>query len=397
MISAVRLYNRFLLFREEKRHILLSEGIFSYILSNKGYVLIIVLIVSVLLIAVSTGFLYTSQTNSYFITRIKNDLQAEEIAKAGVVIGSFILDADKDGRAGSIIEGINSPVSIDSYGDLWAVQFPQIPVEDGLLEISIHDEQSKINISIITNEFGSRTEYYHIAESFFQNMGFQHDIIDCIYDWVDSDDTRSSQGAETFDYYSTLSRPYKAKNGPLDSIDELLMVKGITPELFYGRGGGFYAHEEGLVTDNMFLDGIDPDHPGTVQKDDEVLNSPIGPESDRSFKQYLRGFGDRMIVSDLNKININTAPYRVISALTGSMTPDKVTELIRRRKTTPFASVSDAMGIINDPNFPNVANALSVSSSIFTIETKGTFKGSVVTINAVYERGSGRFLYYGIQ
>jgi type II secretory pathway component PulK len=59
------------------------------------------------------------------------------------------------------------------------------------------------------------------------------DVADSIVDWLDSDDDARDNGAES-SYYSGLSPPYQAKNGPLNSLDELLLVKGMTADLLYG-------------------------------------------------------------------------------------------------------------------------------------------------------------------
>jgi general secretion pathway protein K len=61
-------------------------------------------------------------------------------------------------------------------------------------------------------------------------------ILYSVMDWIDSseyDGVTEMDGAED-DYYMSLERPYHCKNGPLDSLEELLLVKGVTPELFYG-------------------------------------------------------------------------------------------------------------------------------------------------------------------
>jgi hypothetical protein len=74
------------------------------------------------------------------------------------------------------------------------------------------------------------------------------DAADAIVDWVDADDIKRTAGAESADYGS-LSNPYKAKNGPLNSLDELLLVRGVTPEMLYGgdtnRNGVFDEGEPG--------------------------------------------------------------------------------------------------------------------------------------------------------
>ncbi len=57
-------------------------------------------------------------------------------------------------------------------------------------------------------------------------------IADAILDWLDPDDTPRENGAEV-DYYAAQNPPYAPKNGPLDTIEELLLVRGVTPELLF--------------------------------------------------------------------------------------------------------------------------------------------------------------------
>ena len=61
-------------------------------------------------------------------------------------------------------------------------------------------------------------------------------IVSSIIDWVDRDRQTSPGGAED-KYYLGLTPPYRAKNQRLESPDELLMIRGVTPELFYGSEG----------------------------------------------------------------------------------------------------------------------------------------------------------------
>ena len=54
-----------------------------------------------------------------------------------------------------------------------------------------------------------------------------------LHDFTDEDSTPLPEGAEQ-DYYSGLARPYTIRNGPLASLDELLLVRGFTPALLHG-------------------------------------------------------------------------------------------------------------------------------------------------------------------
>src|SRR4029453_19264093 len=63
--------------------------------------------------------------------------------------------------------------------------------------------------------------------------GMTEDVADAILDWLDPDDEPRELGAEV-DYYSSLSPPYGTKNGPVDTVEELLLVRGVTPQLLFG-------------------------------------------------------------------------------------------------------------------------------------------------------------------
>jgi general secretion pathway protein K len=60
-------------------------------------------------------------------------------------------------------------------------------------------------------------------------------VANSIVDWTDEDTNFSIGGAEN-DYYQGLDKPYLCKDGPIESIEELLLVKGVTPELYHGTG-----------------------------------------------------------------------------------------------------------------------------------------------------------------
>jgi DNA uptake protein ComE-like DNA-binding protein len=63
--------------------------------------------------------------------------------------------------------------------------------------------------------------------------GMTEDVADAILDWIDEDDDQREFGAEA-DYYSGMSPPYAPKNGKLDTVEELLLVRGVTPWLLFG-------------------------------------------------------------------------------------------------------------------------------------------------------------------
>jgi len=106
-----------------------------------------------------------------------------------------------------------------------------LPFDQGNCEVRVMSEGGKVNINIVSESTLRRI---------IGNLGLESEtisvIVDSIMDWRDPDDFYRINGAEN-DYYQSLKEPYHAKNRNLDTIEELLLVRGITPELFYGKDG----------------------------------------------------------------------------------------------------------------------------------------------------------------
>ena len=76
--------------------------------------------------------------------------------------------------------------------------------------------------------------------------GMTEEIADAILDWIDEDEEPREFGAES-DYYSQLPNPYRSLNEPLQSVEQLLLVRGVTPQMLFGldqnRNGSLEASE----------------------------------------------------------------------------------------------------------------------------------------------------------
>jgi len=102
---------------------------------------------------------------------------------------------------------------------------------------AVVDEGSKININAFI-QLDPSGELLAAALTTLatqtNNPYLTADVIDAIVDWVDPDDDARSNGAESSFYLSNPGGGYRAKNGPLNSLDELLLIRGVTPQLLYG-------------------------------------------------------------------------------------------------------------------------------------------------------------------
>lgn len=75
--------------------------------------------------------------------------------------------------------------------------------------------------------------------------GMTYELADAILDFIDDDETSRTNGCES-EYYNGLLPSYSSKNSPLESLDELLLVRGVSPEYLYGED----VNRNGLLDPN---------------------------------------------------------------------------------------------------------------------------------------------------
>lgn len=229
--------------------------------NDTGIALILVLWVLVLLIALATEFALSMKTEVNTTRNFKEDIEVYYIAKAGINLAMAEILSDVQFHSWTEEKGyIFGPVVAtgdqDEGGQAFqqasqeeALEVPEppqrvdLPLEKGLIHYSIRDENGKININTASRETLTKA-----LEVNGLSLGLERDtIVDSILDWIDQDNLLHVNGAES-DYYQGLSPAYYAKNGPLDSVEELLRIKGVTPELFYGSEE--YLFEEPSSSEN---------------------------------------------------------------------------------------------------------------------------------------------------
>jgi type II secretory pathway component PulK len=130
-----------------------------------------------------------------------------------------------------------------------------------------------------------------------------------ILDWIDADDDTSPDGAET-DFYERLEPPYISKNGSFIALKELLFARTVTPEGYIGKG---------------FIQ----DSPTGAKRTGKKLQFP--PDAGEDITDL--GLVNVFTVYGNGKININTAPRIILSALPGL--DDKVGDTILTYRAGP--------------------------------------------------------------
>lgn len=211
---------------------------------NEGIALILTLLFVVLLTVLVVEFAYEAQVEASYSLNSGNDFQARLAARSAVYKGISILEAD---RLQAELATTGGPPPVDSRLSSWALPGQFEPLNDAVMRATITDEYGKINLNALVDySTGGKVVREHLrfalVEFFMQRgtaAGTDVDpeaVVDSIIDWVDEDDELEGDGAES-EFYQAAENPYPCKNGPMDSIEELLLIKGVSPELYFGAEG----------------------------------------------------------------------------------------------------------------------------------------------------------------
>lgn len=246
---------------------------------ERGFALVITLIIAALLVALLVEFV----NEVYVDTSSRHNFVAAQQA-------SILADS---GFAGGVklLQILLSNQGYSSLSDKWAKPI-LLEEGNGTLQIAIEDENAKLSLNHIALPNGTFDDaYYGIATRLMKGLKLSPDLCDALADWVDENEYPHPAGAETI-FYKTLKPPYQARNGKLETVEELGLVKGF----------------DGTVLRKLLpFVTVYPNIPG----------SPAAP------------------------ININTASKEVLLALHEQMSEDLVGRIIEYRKTTPFKYPAD--------------------------------------------------------
>lgn len=201
---------------------------------DEGLALLLTLVFIVLLTALVLNFSYDVQVDATLIGNGSSDRDAYLAARSGIATALSVLHADvlnnADGQSQEIYDGPDEP---------WSLPGEPLLIRDAVVNMTIRDEYGKLNLNalIYVDQDGIEVEHPVLVaalETLFANTRqLDKSPVDVILDWLDNDDNPRPNGAES-DYYEALDFPLTCKNGPMDSIEELLLLPGMTPEIYFG-------------------------------------------------------------------------------------------------------------------------------------------------------------------
>ena len=214
----------------------------------RGVALIIVMLTVFAMAVIVGAFVYSMKVESTAAFRTDADSELQWVGRSGVEYGKWILALQKQVTGEETYDGLNQfwaggPGSTNSLSNpLEGVSMKDVPLGEGKFSIEIEDMERYLNINKIVE--GDRRLLDYVLTFCGASSGEAADIGAALKDWVDRDSFQTPGGAESTDYYMTLIPPYIAKDGPIDFLDELLKVRGITPQLYWGpRAGGIAVRD----------------------------------------------------------------------------------------------------------------------------------------------------------
>lgn len=257
----------------------------------RGIALVIVMLVIVTLAVLAGSFAAAMKVELRLAQHDSHETELEWLGRSGVELGRYVLS-----------QSVNIPNEPwDSLNQKWAggpmgtnevletISLVDNPLGNGSFSIRITDLERKFNINLMNEAI-----WQQVLSVMGVDLGEMSTIIDSYLDWMDVDENTHLSGTESDDYTSSPNPPfppYVAKNGPIDDVAELMLIRGITPEMYWGSSGG-----DRRSRDRPQLGFVAP--PGSIGGGNFGLVDLFTPIS-------------------AGTININTAPSSVLQLIPG--------------------------------------------------------------------------------
>lgn len=309
---------------------------------ERGIALLLALLVLTLLVAIILEFDAEARRQYRDAAAFRDSFKGSVLARAAVQAARAVLQQD-------FLLDKKRKEEFDGPTDLWAFPIKNYAIGDGLLNAQIEDERGKLNLNDLAagGDPNARKAKVLRAKRLFELLQINPDLVDAIIDWVDPNEVPEPAGAETL-YYQSLRPAYRAANAPLQTLLELRLIKGMTPEII-----------ERL---SKFVTVYPPD-------------------------------GD-------SKVNLNTADPVVIQALDPRISQNLAAEIVQGR---PFKTIQDLDRV---SSFEPIAkelrlqNLYDVKSDMFSarmvLTVNDTTKTGTVVIQRNASDGSGSVKYFRV-
>jgi general secretion pathway protein K len=305
------------------------------------------------------GFAYSMKVETRLAHNANSETELEWLGRSGVEKARWILS-----------EQLKIPQEpYDGLDQIWAggaggigtsnsalaqVQL-NIEVPNGRADITIIDLERKANINTASEAMLQQALMVMNVDA-----GEMTPIVNSILDWIDPDENTRIQGAESDVYQNFIpNHPYSSKDGPIDDLSELLMVKAITPDLFYGSSATNYQQRV---------------RPQAGRLGPGPQDGPL----------YTVGLTNLFTPLSAGKININTASAEVLQ-LIPLVTPEAAEGIVAARAgqgdgsglSGPYLNVGQVRRVpeVSLPMSGAIQQFCDVRSKTFEVHVKATISG----------------------
>jgi type II secretory pathway component PulK len=204
---------------------------------REGVVLLAVLVIVVVLTLAAYQLSEMMMAEYRAADSYRRSVQARALADSGVAYAAALLANPEafQGTLGSnpydnpgVFQGV---VVHQSEFTRWRGRFsviapPDMDAGENIFRYGVTDECGKLNINAPLKLDSSGNQAMRLLMN-LPNM--TEEAANSILDWIDTDDETRSNGHENDFYTAQEGAAYQCKNGPLDTLEELLLVKGVTP------------------------------------------------------------------------------------------------------------------------------------------------------------------------
>jgi general secretion pathway protein K len=282
--------------------------------SQRGIALLIVLWVMAILMVTVLSFSLMIRAEGFGAIAFKEGIEKKLFAEAGIERGIMEVMYRSLNR--------NRIVTLEGR-ESWRLDGTAYSVEIGKggFRVRVIDESGKISLNGLTDSSGI------ILKNLLTRQGVSPEdadiIVDSVLDWKDADDLHRLHGAES-DYYRSLSKSYKTRDADFETLEELILVRGMTPEILYGT------------------------------------------EKTKGIIHFLTVHGK------VARININAAPKEVLAALPG-MDAEMAERIIEFRRSSEIGGENAAKEMVGAayPLMAAYVSAAPGTSKTFAVESTG--------------------------
>lgn len=320
--------------------------------ASAGSVLIAVLWLIGILSLIVSAFAFEAHLETRVAGLARNRRQAEAMALSGFSLAEMLLARQTE----------VSPLVTPDPADRWhspalrlsrgeAVRGLRETIGQGEIVLSLVPEDSLRNVNRLEDEDWERVlDVGGVPEELWP------DLIDAFYHWVNRSGHVLTDASAIDDYYAAREPPYEAKKGPLDTVHELLLVKGFSKAIVSGG----------------------------------VLN----PEAPPGERIHVSGIQDLLTTYGEGKVNVNAVGERVLRTLPGidllaaRAILEERGDLHARTEglemDLSFTSNSDFARRIPELDV-GIGDLISTHSTIFRVTSEGRFGRSSRKIEAIAE------------